>query len=99
MKAYKAFNKDLTCRDFQYEIGKTYKMKEKPIVCDRGFHAYTKFDDVFHYYEHGEETRLCEVELLGETDDDSSKDSKVATNKIRIVRELKKKRLVKVRNG
>ena len=96
MKAYKAFNKDLTCLGFQYEIGKTYEMKEEPIACERGFHACTKFDDVFHYYEHGEETRLCEVELLGETDDDSTKDSKVATNKIRIVRELKKKDLLKL---
>lgn len=61
MKAYKAFNKDLTCRGFQYEIGKTYEMKEKPIVCDRGFHACTKFDDVFNYYTWGKETRLCEV--------------------------------------
>ena len=96
MKAYKAFNKDLTCRGFQYEIGNTYKMKEKPIVCGRGFHACTKFDDVFHYYEHGKETRLCEVELLGETVDDSNKDSKVATNKIKIVRELRKKDLLEL---
>lgn len=93
MKAYKAFNKDLTCRDFQYEIGKTYKMKEKPIVCDRGFHACTKLDDVFNYYTWGKETRLCEVELLGDIVDDSTRDSKVATNKIRIVRELTKKDL------
>ena len=93
MKAYKAFNKDLTCRGFQYEIGKTYEMKEKPIVCDRGFHACTKFDDVFNYYTWGKETRLCEVELLGDIVDDSARDSKVATNKIRIVRELTKKDL------
>lgn len=25
MKAYKGFNRDMTCRDFQYEERKTYK--------------------------------------------------------------------------
>ena len=65
MKAYKAFNKDLTCRGFQYEIGKTYEMEEEPIACKRGFHACTEFDDLFHHYKYGKETRICEVELLG----------------------------------
>ena len=90
MKAYKAFNKDLTCRDFQYEIGKTYEMAKYTIACKRGFHACTEFDDVFNYYEYGKETRICEVELLGDIDTDLPGDSKVATNKIKIVRELSK---------
>lgn len=96
MKAYKAFNKDLTCRGFQYEIGKTYEMNEEPIICEQGFHACTNFDDVFHYYGQGKQTRICEVELLGDVDNDSQKDSKVSTNKIRIVRELTKKDLLKL---
>ena len=96
MKAYKAFNKDLTCRDFQYEMGKTYKMKEKPIVCGRGFHACTVLDDVFKYYKLGKNIRICEVDLLGDIDDMSQKDSKVATNKIKIIRELKVKDLLEL---
>lgn len=28
IKGYKAFNKDMTCRFMQYEIGKEYKMEE-----------------------------------------------------------------------
>ena len=32
MKAYKAFNPDMTCRGFQYEIGKTFEIKEEPIA-------------------------------------------------------------------
>ena len=27
IRAYKAFNSDLTCRDFQYEVGKEYNHK------------------------------------------------------------------------
>ena len=96
MKAYKAFNKDLTCRGFQYEIGKTYEMKKEPIICDRGFHACTKFDDVFNYYDYGKETRICEVELLGDVDEDAQMDSKVATNKIKIVREVTTKDLLQL---
>lgn len=86
MKAYKAFDKNLTCRDFQYEIGKTYEMEDEPIICERGFHACTELDDVFKYYQFGRGTRICEVELLGDIDDMSQKDSKVATNKIKIIR-------------
>lgn len=63
MKAYKAFNADLTCRNFQYEIGKTYTMDEKPVPCERGFHACQHLNDVFVYYSPTEKIRICEVEL------------------------------------
>lgn len=38
MKAFKGFNKNMTCRDFQYEEGKTYEEKEAKL-CEKGFHA------------------------------------------------------------
>ena len=38
MKAYKGFNKDMTCRGFQYKEGETYEEK-KASVCECGFHA------------------------------------------------------------
>ncbi|SMB88008.1 hypothetical protein SAMN05660772_02797, partial [Pasteurella testudinis DSM 23072] len=34
--AYKGFNKDLQCRDYQYEIGKTFKHKGKVEACESG---------------------------------------------------------------
>ena len=48
--AFKGFDKDLKCRDFQYEVGKTYSMPEKPEVCVKGFHCCTNLSDVFQYY-------------------------------------------------
>ena len=38
MKAFKGFNKDLTCRGFQYKVGETYE-EEKAALCHAGFHA------------------------------------------------------------
>lgn len=48
--AYKGFDKDLKCRGFQYEVGKTYSMPEKPVICERGFHCCKRLIDVFKYY-------------------------------------------------
>ena len=38
MKAFKGFNKDLTCRGFQYKVGETYE-EEKAELCHTGFHG------------------------------------------------------------
>lgn len=40
MKTYKAFNKDMTCRDFQYAEGQEYEMEGPIRACERGFHAF-----------------------------------------------------------
>ena len=87
MKGYKLFNWDWTCKGFQYEVGKTYEMEESPVICEKGFHFCTKLEDCFNYYEAVSWNRIAEVEGLGEcvTHDD---DSKVATNKIKVVREI-----------
>lgn len=50
IKGYKAFNEDLSCRDFKYEVGKEYEMDETPECCDHGFHFCTEAADVFNYY-------------------------------------------------
>jgi len=90
-KFYKAFENNLTCIGFQYEIGKTYKIEGLPILCNRGFHFCDSVSDVYDYYSMSEDTRVCEVEPLGEIVKDTD-GNKYVTNKIRIVREIKNPR-------
>lgn len=87
MKGYKVFNKDWTCRGFQYEVGKTYEMKEDPVCCKRGFHFCGKLINCFRYYYFDSENKVAEIEALGAIDDDGYEE-KYCTNKIKIVREL-----------
>lgn len=48
--AYKAFNPDMTCRDFQYKCGRWYEQDEPAILCRQGFHACILPQHVFKYY-------------------------------------------------
>ena len=67
MKMYKGFDKNLKCRDFQYEIGKTYT-EDKAELCNAGFHACEHPLDCLNYYKPGE-SRYCEVDLDDVTDE------------------------------
>lgn len=84
MKCYKGFDKDLKCRDFQYEIGKEYE-EERAEICDSGFHACENPLDVFGYYAPSD-SRYCEVEL--DANDQKSDDSKRVGKKISIKAEI-----------
>ena len=48
--AYKAFDNAWKCRDFQYEVGKTYKHSGKARLCNSGFHACLVPFDCWGYY-------------------------------------------------
>lgn len=85
MKAYKGFNKDLKCRDFQYEIGKEYEEPEASI-CKKGFHACEYPLDCFQYYAPAE-SRYCKVEIEDNAQR-SEYDSKVCGKKIKIGAEI-----------
>ena len=84
--AYKGFNKDWTCRGFQYEIGQTYEHDGEVKACSSGFHACTHPLDVFGYYSPGA-SRFALVELAGEQASEAG-DSKVAAAQITIKAEL-----------
>ena len=92
IKAYKAFDKDLSCRGFKYEVGKEYEETGDIKVCDKGFHACPYPLDVFGYYAPAG-SRFCEVEQSGKIDDSES--DKVCSSKIRIGAELDIRGLVK----
>ena len=87
MKMYKGFDKDLKCRGFQYEIGKTY---EEPTadLCKSGFHACEYPLDVFGYYAPGAMSRYCEVDLDELSVERSSDDSKCCGKKIAVKAEI-----------
>ncbi len=85
MKAFKGFNKDLKCRDFQFEIGKEYE-EETASLCNSGFHACEYPLDCFNYYKPAN-SRFCEVELEA-TDERNSEDSKVCGKRIKIGAEI-----------
>ena len=92
IKAYKAFDKDLSCRGFKYEVGKEYEETGDIKACEKGFHACPYPLDVFGYYTPAG-SRFCEVEQSGKID--GSESDKVCSSKIRIGAELDIRGLVK----
>ena len=93
MKAYKGFNRDMTCRDFKYEEGKEYTTP-KAKCCSTGFHACEYPLDCLDYYNPGDGSVYHEVELDGDIDHDGC-DTKVAATKIKIGAQLSIAGLVK----
>ena len=83
---FKGFDKDLSCRGFQYEVGKTYDLKGEVECCKRGFHFCENPLEVFDYYPPCM-SRFCQVEGGGSVDK-SEDDSKVATSHIHISSEI-----------
>ncbi|MCI9592331.1 MAG: hypothetical protein HFG42_17680 [Lachnospiraceae bacterium] len=87
IQGFKVFGPDWTCRDFQYDVGKTYTMEDSPVCCQQGFHFCLNAADCFSYYSFDPSNKVAEVIALGDVD---SKDdtSKCCTNKLQIVREI-----------
>ena len=92
MTTYKGMNAEMTCRGFQYEVGKEYET-ETADVCSSGFHACEYPLDVFSYYSPNN-SRFFEVEQSGELSRDED-DTKVASTKIKIGAEIGISGLVK----
>ena len=71
IKAYKSFNKDMTCRGFQYEVGKEYETNDA-VLCEKGFHACENPLDVLDFYSDVDD-KYCVVEQSGKTETDGKK--------------------------
>ena len=85
MKAYKGFDKDLKCREFQYEVGKEYE-EANAALCKKGFHACENPLDTFRYYR-PTDSRYCEVDV-DDNGERNSTDSKVCGKHIKISAEI-----------
>ena len=83
MKAYKGFDKNMQCRGFQFEEGKTYHEDEAEL-CEKGFHACENPLDVFCYYSPGKNSIYREVELEDVSEERNSDDTKVCAKTIKI---------------
>ena len=83
---FKGFDKNLKCRDFQYEVGKEYIHDGNIKVCESGFHACENPMDVFEYYPPNK-ARYCEV--TGDGKESSDEDGKKTSfEKIKINAEI-----------
>ena len=82
MKVYKATDKDMKCRGFQYELGKTAEVEGDIELCEKGLHACEMPLDVLGYYAPGEGSRYFEAELedvSGKKSDDTKRAGKKLT--------------------
>ena len=97
MIGYKAFDENLQCRGFQFEVGKTYetgKTKEELKLCsDTVFHfcrELHRIENVSNYCI--SKSRICEVIAEGDVVTDGDK---YGTNKLTILREIPREELNK----
>ena len=87
MRGYKMMESDMTCRGFQYKIGKEYTLEDELVICESGFHFCENPFYCLEYYDNIEgDKRLFLVETLGEVINGNNKS---VTNKIKIVEEIK----------
>ena len=92
MKAYKGFNRDMTCRGFQFEEGKAYH-EDTAVLCICGFHACLDPLDCFEYYNPCDSV-YHEVEI-DNVSGQRENDTKVVAKDIKIGSRLSIKDIVK----
>ncbi len=86
-KGWKVFNKDMTCRDFQFEVGKTYEHNGPIEMCSSGFHFHKTASHLFTYYPFDpDKVVVCEIEYNPKNVKHG--DDKSVTGEITIVRKL-----------
>nr|WP_156736292.1 hypothetical protein [Mycobacterium sp. E3298] len=104
VEGYKGMDENMICRDFQFEIGKTYTYEGAVRLCYSGFHFCLNLDNVFDYYGLDFKNRYFKVRgLVKKTDADkaasaqkyhkygyrlNNDDSKLSSKQIEIIEEL-----------
>lgn len=85
---YKGFDRDWKCRDFQYEVGKTYEIEGEPELCERGFHFCTSPLAVFDYYAPTNRFAIVEADENDVIYDPGANSYKAVARRITIVKEI-----------
>ena len=86
MRGYKFMKSDMTCRGFQYEVGKEYSVEGNLEICENGFHFCQNPFSCLKYYDNIKgDKKLFLVEALGEV---ITEDDKSVTDKIKIIEEI-----------
>ena len=93
--AYKGMDKNMCCRGFYYELGKSYKT-DKAELCKWGFHACLNPIDVLYYYSQSIKSRYCKVLLSGEITKCTLYDTKVTATEITILEEINIDEIIKI---
>ena len=80
LTAYKGFNPDWTCRDMQYEVGKTFKADGEIEPCSNGLHACEDPFDVLRFYSNpqGQYARVLASGTI------KHEENKIATSELKI---------------
>ena len=90
--AFKGFDKNLQCRGYQFEIGKTHTHEGEVEACSSGFHSCENPLDVLNYYplisDDGSLNRFASVKASG-TISRHDEDSKIASASLLVEVELK----------
>ena len=84
---YKGFDKDLKCRGYQYEIGKTHRHEGAVSACNSGLHLCTNPFHVWSYYPPKADNRFAEVRYGGKVASHDG-DSKLAVEELTVSVEL-----------
>jgi hypothetical protein len=64
IEGYKATDKDMKCKGYQFELGKTFTHEGELIGCKSGFHFCPRLNDCFGYYKIGNGNRYFKVRAL-----------------------------------
>lgn len=64
IEGYKATDKDMKCRGYQFELGKMFTHEGELVGCKSGFHFCPELGDCFRYYQIGDGNRYFKVRAL-----------------------------------
>jgi hypothetical protein len=84
-RGYKVTNPDYTCRDFKFEVGKTYTHEGSIGLCSSGFHFCRQPNHCFNYYSFDPNNKVFEVEFGTNV---FHGDDKSVTSELTIIREI-----------